>query len=67
MRYSKDMIEGKEYCSRTWNDDAANFYTKTGDIITIETVYRFAKRPEPKVMTIKEYDAWQDKVKSTVN
>ena len=65
MRYSKDMIEGKEYTSRNWNDTCANFYTRTGDMVTCETVYRHGKAPAPFTQTCASYDAWVDECKQS--
>ena len=63
MRYSKDMIEGKEYCKANWGDTMANFYTKNGDTVTVQTVYRYGKSQKPKTYTLAEYDNWQDEVR----
>lgn len=58
MRKIENMVDGVEYCSANWNDTAANFYTKTGDIVTVQSFYRYGKSPKPVIYTIAEYNAW---------
>lgn len=41
-----------------WDDTCANFYTRNGDTVTVETVYRHGKAPVPFTQSLASYDAW---------
>lgn len=65
MRKSKEMTEGKEYWSENWNATAANYYTKSGDTVTMGTIYRYGKRPPEQTRTLAEWDAFIDGIERT--
>lgn len=65
MRRPENMKEGREYWSTHWSDTMANFYIKQDGIITVETLYRFGKSPDPITYTIPEYNDWLNDIDRT--
>ena len=58
----KDLIEGKKHCEANWNDTCANYITKNGDVITVNTLIRSPWRDTTKVYSINEFDSWRNEI-----
>ena len=57
-----DMVEGKKYCERNWNDTAANYLTRQGDRIIVNTLIRYPWRDTTREYSLPEFDSWRAEI-----
>ena len=56
------MEDGKIYWERDDFDTCANKITRTGDVVTVKTIYRYSEETPKQVMSISEYNEWRKRL-----
>lgn len=68
MKTRDNMIPGKEYWDANWNDTIANKYCIDNDgNVTIQTIKRYGKDSEPRVLGPTEYDGFLTEIEKQNN